>query len=287
MPQTPAEHNQRNGLFAAQPPRLAYACLWTFEDGTMARTMHRHSDTCEVLLTIEGHGVHTIGGRTYRTGRGDLLVYNSCVVHEDTFQPGSVERIYCCGVENLRLPGLPENCLLPRDAGVRLRTGARFVDFETVFRLIYEHTVQPRCHSEEIVSGLLPALLMMITQLGGGEDGETQLESAQVNLMRGYIDTHYAEEISLDQIASQVHISPYYASRLFKEQCGYAPMQYVMRRRIGEAQSLLLTTAHTIADIAAQTGFDSPNHFSTIFNKHVGYSPSAYRKAFRRERKEE
>lgn len=287
MPLTPAGHKQPNGLFAAAPPRLAYASLWTFENGTLARTLHRHSDTCEVLLTIEGHGMHTIGGRTCRTGRGDLLVYNSCVVHEDNTQPGSLARIYCCGVENLRLPGLPENCLLPRDAGVRLRTGARFGEFETMFRLIYEHTVQPCRHSAEIVSHLLPALLLMVMQLGSGEDGETQLESSQVNLMRGYIDTHYAEEISLDQIAAQAHISPYYASRLFKEQCGYAPMQYVMRRRIGEAQSLLLTTAQTVADIAAQTGFDSPNHFSTIFNKHVGFSPSAYRKAFRREQEEE
>ncbi|MDO4269371.1 MAG: AraC family transcriptional regulator [Eubacteriales bacterium] len=282
MPQIPAAHKQPSCFPADHPPRLAYVCLWTFENGTMARTMHRHSDICEVLLTVEGRGVHTINGQRYRTERGDLLIYNSSVVHEDNSQPGCSERTYCCGVENLHLTGLAENCLLPRGAELRLRTGARFSEFETMFRLIYEHTAQPRLHSNEIAQQLLLSLLLMIMQLGHEAAESERPESAQVDLMRGYIDTHYAEDISLEQIAAQAGISAYYASHLFKEYCGYSPMQYTIRRRIGEAQSLLLLSSMSVTQIAAQTGFDSPNHFSTIFSKHTGYSPSAYRKTFLR-----
>ncbi|MDY3619471.1 helix-turn-helix transcriptional regulator [Agathobaculum sp.] len=272
---------QRPCFSSEKQPRLLYVSLWTFANHEKPRTMHRHNDICEVLLTVEGHGVHTIDGETCHTSRGDLLVYNAGVVHEDDSPVGGMERIYCCGVGGLHLPGLPENCLLPRGASARLRTGARFGDFEALYRLIYEQATDPRRHSDEIAARLLPVLLLMVTQLGWEEGDPDRPESAQANQMRGYIDTHYNEELTLEKISDQAGISPYYASHLFKEYCGFSPMQYVMRRRIGEAQSLLLSSEENIAEIAQKTGFESPNHFSTMFNKHTGYAPTAYRKVFR------
>lgn len=280
MPQIITKSTKAKKLAEDNQPRLAHVSLWTYEHDQVARTMHRHHNQCEVLLTVEGHGLHMVGGETLHTKRGDVLVYNTGVVHEDSAQADSMEHIYCCGVENLRITGLPENCLLPRGASALLHTGSRFDEFEAMFRMIYVHATEPRPHSEEIIAHLLPALLLMITQLGYEEQMGEQPESAQVNLMREYIDTHYAEDISLEHVATQAGISPYYASHLFKEFSGYSPMQYVMRRRISEAQSLLLTTKLPIADIAGQIGFDSPNHFSTIFSKHTGYAPSIYRKQF-------
>lgn len=180
-------------------PRLLYVSLWTFANNEKPRTMHRHNDICEVLLTVEGHGVHTIDGEVCHTSRGDLLVYNAGVVHEDDSPAGGMERIYCCGVGGLRLPGLPENCLLPRGAAARLRTGARFGDFEALYRLIYEQATDPRRHSDEIAARLLPVLLLMVTQLGWEAGDPDQPESAQANQMRGYIDTHYNEELTLEK----------------------------------------------------------------------------------------
>ena len=49
----------------------------------------------------------------------------------------------------------------------------------------------------------------------------------------------------------------------------------------------MLLTQRTVAQIAAQTGFDSPSHFSTIFSKYTGRSPSAYRKNFRQDGRED
>ncbi|MDY3712639.1 MAG: AraC family transcriptional regulator [Agathobaculum sp.] len=287
MPQTIARRADGCCFGAEEQPQLAYASLWTYEKQQDTRPMHRHNGMCELLLTIEGNGIHTVDGQVYHTQRGDLLVYNAGIVHEDNIPPNGLERIYAVGVSGLRLPDRPPDFLLPHGVEVRLCTGSRFGEFEALFRLIYEHTAEPRRHSEEMSAHLLTALLLMVLQLGQETRESEQPESAQVNLMRGYIDTHYAEEISLECIAAQAGLSPYYASHLFKEYCGYSPMQYVIRRRIGEAQSLLLLTQRTVAQIAAQTGFDSPSHFSTIFSKYTGRSPSAYRKNFRQDGRED
>ena len=61
---------------------------------------------------------------------------------------------------------------------------------------------------------------------------------------------------------------------------GVPPMQYVIKRRIGEAQTLLMDTDLPVAVISEQLGYSNPWNFSTAFRKCVGMSPSQYREAF-------
>ena len=58
---------------------------------------------------------------------------------------------------------------------------------------------------------------------------------------------------------------------------GYSPIQYLLRRRLGEAQTLLISTDLPIIDITLMTGFDTQNYFNAQFTKHVGVSPKRYR----------
>lgn len=69
-------------------------------------------------------------------------------------------------------------------------------------------------------------------------------------------------------------------SHLFKEQTGYSPMNYVIRRRIGEAQTLLITTRDPIGEIAGRVGFANPNNFNIQFQKQVGLSLREYRRVY-------
>ncbi len=61
---------------------------------------------------------------------------------------------------------------------------------------------------------------------------------------------------------------------------GYSPMNYIIRRRIGEAQTLLITTKLSITEIAGMVGFSNPNNFNIQFQKQVGLSPREYRKTY-------
>lgn len=64
-----------------------------------------------------------------------------------------------------------------------------------------------------------------------------------------------------------LHISPYYLSHVFKQMSGYSPVQYLLRRRIGEAQTLLITTDLSITRIAEMVGYDTQSYFNLRFTK--------------------
>ena len=73
-------------------------------------------------------------------------------------------------------------------------------------------------------------------------------------------------------------LSQYHISRAFKRFSGYSPTQYIARRRIGEAQSLLIHTQMPILDIALRVGYNSNSLFSRTFKTIVGRTPVQYRK---------
>ena len=101
------------------------------------------------------------------------------------------------------------------------------------------------------------------------------------------MNEHYAEALTLSQISEKFFISASHLSHVFKRETGLSPIQYMMQRRIGEAQSLLVETSLTIQEIDERLGFTDSAHFSKMFKKCVGVTPKEYRKLFseRRRRK--
>ena len=93
-----------------------------------------------------------------------------------------------------------------------------------------------------------------------------------------YIDEHYNDGISLDEVASATGISRYYVSHLFKELMGTTFVGYVNELRLNHAAMLLLTTENPIIEIAAMSGFNNLSNFNRAFKLHFNKTPSAYRK---------
>jgi AraC family transcriptional regulator len=93
-----------------------------------------------------------------------------------------------------------------------------------------------------------------------------------------YIEAHLGDDLSLDAMATEVGLSLFYLSRVFKDALGQSPHQYVLGRRVERAKELLRDTAEPIADVALSVGFSSQSHLSNWFRRVVGVSPGAYRK---------
>ena len=72
-------------------------------------------------------------------------------------------------------------------------------------------------------------------------------------------------------------VSPYHLAHVFKQYTGYTLKQYILRRRIGEAQDRLSYSSDSITQIAREVGFEDSAYFSRIFTKYVGMSPKFYR----------
>ncbi len=94
-----------------------------------------------------------------------------------------------------------------------------------------------------------------------------------------YIEDHYSEKISLDQIAENMYLSPFYISRIFKGETGYTPIRHLINLRLEKAKALLEGGYQgSIQEVAALVGYDDAYHFSKLFKKKYGISPSQVRK---------
>jgi|GEM_PF-1904599 len=92
-----------------------------------------------------------------------------------------------------------------------------------------------------------------------------------------YIEQHYTEELYLDKLAEQLGLSAKYFSRMFKDETGRSPSDYISMRRIAEAKRLLATTRLRNEEIAERVGIVSRATFFRLFKKYEGITPQEYR----------
>lgn len=180
------------------------------------------------------------------------------------------------------------------------------------FALLWERLVQknepahlPRLRGEVI--GLLLYLCRgtqsgngaeLISSLSGIEDQKTLRQGAQLwldtfvdgmkedqersrshVLQRAllYIGQKYKEDISMEQTAEYVNLSPYYFSKLFKLHTGENFIDYLTRLRMEEAKRLIGEQSLSLKEICFEVGYNDPNYFSRVFKKAIGITPSDYR----------
>lgn len=101
-----------------------------------------------------------------------------------------------------------------------------------------------------------------------------------VNAATKYIQEHYNKELSVEQIAKHVYLSPSYFSTLFKETTGYTVNNFVHLLRIEKSKQLLTSLEYKGYEIANVVGYKTFRHFNEVFKKFVGQTPSEYRRQF-------
>lgn len=92
-----------------------------------------------------------------------------------------------------------------------------------------------------------------------------------------YIDLHKDRELTREEIASHVFLNPDYLTRIFKKETGLGISEYILRKRLDIAKSLLLMTEMSVSAVAGHVGYSNFSHFSRIFKKHTGKNPLDYR----------
>ncbi len=98
-----------------------------------------------------------------------------------------------------------------------------------------------------------------------------------VETAKEYIRTYYRKDISLDDVSRVVNISPYYFSKIFKEDTGENFIEYLTNIRMNRAKELLDTTEYSMKEICSMVGYSDPNYFSRSFKKNVGVTPTEYK----------
>lgn len=92
-----------------------------------------------------------------------------------------------------------------------------------------------------------------------------------------YIKNQYHKDISLDDVSREVKISPYYFSKLFKQETGENFIEYLTNIRMEKAKELLSQSEKSMKEICSEVGYSDPNYFSRSFKKNVGVTPTEYK----------
>ncbi len=101
--------------------------------------------------------------------------------------------------------------------------------------------------------------------------------SSVIDKAKEYIGKNFNKEISLDDVSRGVDISPYYFSKIFKEETGENFIEYVTNIRIAKAKELLVSSDMSMKEICSEVGYSDPNYFSRTFKKNVGVTPTEYK----------
>ena len=107
----------------------------------------------------------------------------------------------------------------------------------------------------------------------GAKDSDEKMKA-----MMRYIYDHYPENISVDQLAREAHISKRVCFRLFRENLHMSPVEYMTGYRLRKACQRLAESDDSITQIAYNCGLGSSSYFGKLFREHFGCSPAAYRK---------
>lgn len=155
---------------------------------------------------------------------------------------------------------------------------AAYVDYEEkLFQELLDAGTQ---HPEEIryINGIFTHYFFYL-RFHSEKQETPDRKSVQFSEIRGYIEQKLYTQLTVQAIADFFGISPRRIHQIFEKSAGLPPKQYISTLKIEKSKHLLAHTSLPIADIAEALGYDSPYHFSTVFRKKEGISPSSYRSA--------
>ena len=93
-----------------------------------------------------------------------------------------------------------------------------------------------------------------------------------------YMELHYQQKISLDQIAANMYLSSYYISKLIKSETGDTPINYLISLRMRKAREIMdQYPDSSVQSVAMAVGYEDAYHFSKLFKKYYGLSPLYYK----------
>ena len=148
---------------------------------------------------------------------------------------------------------------------------------EEITRMIKERDYRIDAISSSRIVDMLTELLMDHYKSGHStSDAPDFIRQAIIRM-----EDEFSLTINLDTLASQVGVSKYHLSRVFKKYTGYSPYEYVLNYRLSQSKSLLKSTDLPVYTIADKVGFDSSSHFIKLFRKHEGITPLKFREYWR------
>ena len=238
---------------------------------------HSHN-ACELIFVLEGGETAAINGRHYEAKAGDTIIINSGCVHQEWGDMVSRRKCIVCTFDNFQLKGLPENHMHDKRDNPIVRPREDHTLLSQCFRLLLQESTWQNLYNYSMSHILLQQIIVILLRNVRNSAKTKKNFSAECECVKRYIDEHYMEKITLDDIAQQIFVSKGHLSHMFRMQTGEPPIRYLIRKRMEVAKQRLIETDDSIQLVAESVGYDSPVYFCQIFTKEVGIAPTLYRR---------
>jgi len=235
---------------------------------------HTHNHT-ELFYIISGQGQFLIEDQVFPVGVNNLVIINPNILHtEDSLNAQPLEYIVL-GIDGIELANSRNSngqfCILDHFESVEI---------SGCMRNILREMEQRNTGYEDICQAYMEILIIrLMRNISLAVPTEPQMVSGnrQCAAVKRYIDLHFKEALTLEQLAEDAHMNKYYLSHTFKREYGTSPINYMITRRIEESKYLLAETDLSLSQIAQLLGFSSPSYFSQVFRRTQATTPMEYR----------
>jgi len=216
------------------------------------------------------------------TGPGSIFVWSRGTEHSVSF-PDSVAGILLNLEPILLQQALPENHR-GRDVELIDQWGVQDPQIEHILRALEAELEDGLSGGRLLGDSLLCALAVRLQRSygvtpSGNVKRRNGLPRARLNRVIEYVEANLDREMALADLAQTAGMSAHYFSELFRQSVHVSPHQYVLRRRIARARNLLNDPKITIFEAAVRTGFSDQSHFTKVFRRVAGVTPTGYRAA--------
>ncbi|MFV0527417.1 MAG: helix-turn-helix transcriptional regulator [Lachnospiraceae bacterium] len=186
-------------------------------------------------------------------------------------------------MDQLSLPCLPPNSLMDASCNPILYFSEDESSVKHIMLALHELDSQESGNPyacTRLADALLHIIYEKLHTLNQSRLSVRSTHESLIQEITAYLEQHLMESVTLKELGEKFHMSYYYLSHIYKTQTGLSPMKYVMHRKIGESQNLLMNTSMLIGEISETLGFSDNCHFNVTFKKYVGMTPSQYRQYF-------
>ena len=250
---------------------------------------HQHNEY-EFDLFVRADSTLTLNGQIYKISDGTMLLVGSQDMHRFVHEKDSVYKRYVITFSESFIHGLLRFLNMPDFLSI-LKRGPRLLG---VSPLLLTHvqtdfsslTADYKLWQTHNDSGLLAvmqiALLHLLTdfytiQKKAAVKTNLAPQKQKVQDIISFIDHMYLNDLSLQEISNVSFLSKYYITRIFKSVTGYSIHEYIMQKRISQAQKLLIEDDKSIIEIALSCGFSNLSNFYRVFKNIAGITPRQYR----------
>lgn len=247
-----------------------------------------YESTYQILLILSGKIIYRVEGKKYEVSKGGIIVLNTLEDHSLQVLEYPYERY----VIQIRPDFFQHEVKYPEVIAIFIKRPKNFSHLLTVSEPIWNYLydivlemetefLNRKTYWEMFVGADLRR--MFITLFRECSDVLSMMKigtgiTLAYNVMN-YLDHHFTENVSVDDIAAALFMNKNYIAHVFKDETGYSLMSYVISLRINRAKILLSSTDKSITDVAFECGYSDFNYFSKQFKKLIGITPSQFRKA--------